>query len=141
VSNEIFEYRWVVGLSKIISLCILYIGEVQIVAYFFDLFDDSRFPLLLRKFQSTHKGFWLFVTPLSSRSKFVIRMEFLFGKKAALTTKEKKMDPADLAKQWRRNLAKEARVIDRDVSFFDCILYAGYLCISQLTYCLHFYDL
>eukprot|EP00596_Hydrurales_sp_CCMP1899_P006104 CAMPEP_0119034030 /NCGR_PEP_ID=MMETSP1177-20130426/1092_1 /TAXON_ID=2985 /ORGANISM="Ochromonas sp, Strain CCMP1899" /LENGTH=217 /DNA_ID=CAMNT_0006991225 /DNA_START=169 /DNA_END=822 /DNA_ORIENTATION=+ len=25
------------------------------------------------------------------------------------------MDPADLAKQWRRNLTKEARVIDRDV--------------------------
>lgn len=43
-------------------------------------------------------------------------MEFLFGKKTDLAPKEKKMDPADLAKQWRRNLAKEARVIDRDVS-------------------------
>lgn len=40
-------------------------------------------------------------------------MNFLFGSpKAALAEKK---DPAALAKEWRRNLTKEARSIDRDV--------------------------
>lgn len=43
-------------------------------------------------------------------------MNFLFGSKAAV--KEEKKDPSALAKEWRRNLAKEARSIDRDVSAF-----------------------
>ena len=34
-------------------------------------------------------------------------MNFLFG--------EKKKDPAELAKEWKRNLQKEARVLDRDI--------------------------
>ena len=40
-------------------------------------------------------------------------MNFLFGKKAMV--REEKKDPSVLAKEWRRNLAKEARSIDRDV--------------------------
>jgi hypothetical protein len=52
--------------------------------------------------------------PIHSDSLFdVAAMDFLFGK--PMTTVKEKKDPADLAKEWRRNLAKEARVIDRDV--------------------------
>jgi hypothetical protein len=40
-------------------------------------------------------------------------MSFLFKGKAAIM--EEKKDPTTLAKEWRRNLAKEARSIERDV--------------------------
>lgn len=41
------------------------------------------------------------------------KMSFLFKGKAAIV--EEKKDPTTLAKEWRRNLAKEARSIERDV--------------------------
>jgi hypothetical protein len=44
-------------------------------------------------------------------------MNYLFGSKKPAFVEEKK-DPATLAKEWRRNLAKEARSIERDVSCF-----------------------
>jgi hypothetical protein len=44
-------------------------------------------------------------------------MNYLFGSKKPAFVEEKK-DPATLAKEWRRNLAKEARSIERDVSGF-----------------------
>lgn len=43
-------------------------------------------------------------------------MNFLFGTKKPAAEREEKKDPSTLAKEWRRNLAKEARSIERDVS-------------------------
>lgn len=45
-------------------------------------------------------------------------MNFLFGTKKPAVEREEKKDPSTLAKEWRRNLAKEARSIERDVSGF-----------------------
>lgn len=57
---------------------------------------------------------------MSEALKRSLIMNRLFKAKAAIV--EEKKDPATLAKEWRRNLAKEARSIDRDVRIYSRVL-------------------
>ena len=68
-------------------------------------------------------------------------MNYLFGSKKPV--QEEKKDPAALAKEWRRNLAKEARSIERDVSYFtveivayDAPIWRSFFHFSQSRWCL-----